>query len=66
MFATKPYINGALIWSLRDFHVKPGYAGGNPKPHKPLDEKGLIDSTGSRKPAFETVRQLFKALIEPR
>ena len=27
VFASKPFINGALIWNLRDFRVKPGWAG---------------------------------------
>jgi beta-glucuronidase len=66
LFATKPFINGALVWILRDFHVKPGYTGGNPKPHPPLNEKGLVDSTGSRKPAFDTVKRLFQAVTKPR
>jgi beta-glucuronidase len=64
VFATKPFINGALVWILRDFHVKPGYDGGNPKPHSPLNEKGLVDSSGSRKPAFGTVQALFGAVTQ--
>ena len=52
VFASKPFINGALIWNLRDFRVKPGWAGGNPLPHPPVNEKGLIDDTGFRKPGF--------------
>jgi beta-galactosidase/beta-glucuronidase len=65
VFATKPYINGALVWILRDFHVKPRYTGGNPKPDPPLNEKGLVDPTGSRKPAFDTVKRLFEAVTKP-
>ena len=65
VYATKPFIAGALVWILRDFHVKPGYRGGNPKPDPPLNEKGLVDLTGARKPAFETVRQMFVAGAKP-
>jgi beta-galactosidase/beta-glucuronidase len=61
VFATKPFVNGALVWILKDFRVKPGYEGGNPKPAPPLNQKGLVDWTGARKPAFETVRRLFLA-----
>ena len=25
VFASKPFISGALIWNLRDFRVKPGW-----------------------------------------
>jgi beta-glucuronidase len=62
----KPFVNGALVWILKDFHVKPSYDGGNPKPDPPLNEKGLVDLTGARKPAFETVRRMFQAVPKPR
>jgi beta-glucuronidase len=61
VFATKPFINGALVWILRDFRVKPGYNGGDPRPAPPLNQKGLVDLTGTRKPAFEVVKTLFHA-----
>ncbi len=66
VLAGKPFINGALVWILKDFHVKPWYHGGNPKPDPPLNEKGLVDLAGARKPAFETVRQLFQTGPQPR
>ena len=46
VFAPKPFVSGAMIWSLRDFRVKPGWAGGNPLPRPPVNEKGLIDDFG--------------------
>jgi beta-glucuronidase len=61
VLASKPFINGAIVWALHDFRVKPGWAGGNPLPHPPVNEKGLIDDTGFRKPAFDTVRRIFGA-----
>jgi beta-glucuronidase len=60
VFGSKPFINAAIVWALHDFRVKPGWAGGNPLPHPPVNEKGLIDDTGFRKPAFDTVRTIFK------
>lgn len=65
VYAARPFIAGALVWILRDFHVKPGYSGGNPKPDPPLNQKGLVDLAGARKPAFETVRQMFRAGAKP-
>ena len=65
VIANKPFINGALVWILRDFRVKPRYDGGNPQPDPPLNEKGLVDLTGARKPAFETVRRLFAGGTNP-
>jgi beta-glucuronidase len=59
VFAQKPYLNGALIWILRDFRVKPLYDGGNPIPNPPLNQKGLVDDSGRRKPAFELVQRLW-------
>jgi beta-glucuronidase len=53
-------LNGALVWILRDFRVKPGYDGGNPQPQSPYNQKGLVDASGGRKPAFETVKRLFR------
>ena len=47
VFAQKPLVSGALVWNLRDFRVKPGWAGGNPLPHPPVNEKGLIDDIGN-------------------
>ena len=60
MFAQKDFLNGALVWILRDFRVKPGYDGGNPQPRPPYNTKGLVDEAGTRKPAFETVKRLFR------
>jgi beta-glucuronidase len=60
VFGGKPFINAAVVWALHDFRVKPGWTGGNPLPHPPVNEKGLIDDAGLRKPAFETVRQIFR------
>jgi beta-glucuronidase len=64
VFATKPFLNGALVWVLRDFRVKPGYDGGNPEPRPPLNFKGLVDDSGERKPAFAVVQHAFQALRE--
>ena len=60
VFGQKDYLNGALVWILRDFRVKPGYEGGNPVPDPPYNTKGLIDEAGVRKPAFDAVKQLFR------
>ena len=59
VFASRPFINAAIVWTLHDFRVKPGWTGGDPLPHPPVNEKGLIDDTGFRKPAFDVVRKVF-------
>jgi beta-glucuronidase len=60
VFAERPFVNAALVWILRDFRVKPLYDGGNPIPDPPNNRKGLVDYAGARKPAFQTVQELFK------
>ena len=60
VFASKPFVSGALIWNLRDFRVKPGWAGGNPFPNPPVNEKGLVDDCGRTKPAWDAVRQVYR------
>jgi len=60
VFDSKPFVNGALIWNLRDFRVKPGWAGGNPKPNPPVNEKGIVSDAGQPKPAFGPVEEIFR------
>ena len=54
-----PYINGAIVWILRDFRVQPGWDGGNPKPSPPVLKKGLVDEFGNKKPAFFDLARRF-------
>jgi len=60
-FARSGVLSGALVWALRDFAVRPGWDGGNPRPHPPLNEKGLFRRDGSPKPAAAAVRRAFAA-----
>jgi len=61
VFASKPFVSGALIWNLRDFRVKPGWAGGNPLPNPPVNEKGLVDDYGRKKPAWGVVQKIYRS-----
>jgi beta-glucuronidase len=58
-----PYMNGALTWILRDFTVRPGWTGGNPRPSAPYNKKGLFNERGGAKPALEAFRA--RALATP-
>ena len=64
VYDSKPFVNGALIWALRDFRVRPQWDGGNPKPQYPLNQKGLDDPFGKPKPAFFAAQRMF-AEIDP-
>jgi beta-glucuronidase len=61
--ASKPYVNGSIIWILKDFRVLPGWTGGNDRARStpPWNNKGLIDQFGAPKPAFSSVGALFRA-----
>ena len=61
-YGQKPFVNGAMAWILRDFRVRPGWDGGNPKPRPPVNFKGLIDENGNRKPSFDEVARLYRNL----
>jgi len=59
--AAKPYLNGAIVWALRDFRVHSAWTGGNPKPKPPWNQKGIVGANGREKPGYREVRKIFKA-----
>lgn len=59
--ASRNFLNGAMIWALRDFRVIPGWAGGNPRPDPPYNHKGLLDVNGNPKPAFREVQKIYRS-----
>jgi hypothetical protein len=64
VFATKPWLSGAIYFALQDFASRPGWGGGNPWPSPPWVEKGLVDQFGNLKPAFRVVSTLFHAVSQ--
>jgi beta-glucuronidase len=61
VFAAKPWLSGAIYWTIQDFVCRPGWNGGNPWPDPPFHHKGLIDLYGAPKPAFATVAAAYAA-----
>jgi beta-galactosidase/beta-glucuronidase len=62
VYATLPWLSGAVYWALKDFRVRPGWTGENPRPVPPLFEKGLITLDNSYfKPAFTDLQQIYKS-----
>ncbi|MFN2617114.1 MAG: glycoside hydrolase family 2 protein [Thermoleophilaceae bacterium] len=61
--ASKPYVNGSIIWILKDFRVLPNWSGGNDRAYAtpPWNNKGLIDQFGAPKPAFSSIGASFRA-----
>jgi len=61
-----PVLSGAIYWTLREFEIFPGWQGGagrRPPEFEPntRHHKGLITYEGVRKPAFELLRERFRA-----
>ena len=63
-YATKPWLSGAIYWALEEFRVRPGWTGGNPRPHPPIHEKGLITFDGRKKPAYFDAQRIYKATVQ--
>jgi hypothetical protein len=61
VFATKPWLSGAIYFALQEFRVRPNWDGGNPRPQSPIHQKGLVSFDGVRKPAFFDVQRIFQA-----
>jgi len=59
VFATKPWLSGAMYFVLQDYVAFPTYSGGDPRPVPPYNQKGLVDFAGNPKPAFSVVSQIY-------
>jgi beta-glucuronidase len=64
VFATKPWLSGAIYFALQDFAARPGWGGGDPWPDPPWVQKGLVDPAGNLKPVFATVSAIFHATTQ--
>jgi hypothetical protein len=61
VFATKPWLSGAIYFALQEFRVRPDWDGGNPRPQPPIHQKGLISFDGQKKPAYFDVQRIYRA-----
>ena len=59
VFRSTRWLDGAIVWLLRDFTLRTDWRGGNPKPTPPYNSKGLVGYDGRRKPAFRLVASNF-------
>lgn len=64
VYASRPWLSGAVWWGLREFRVRPNWAGGNPLPTPPWHGKGLIDRRGVAKPAWKVLRDELQGVDE--
>jgi len=59
IYRKRRFLNGAIVWILKDFRAHTKWQGGNPKPNPPWNNKGLIDESGALKPAFYELARIF-------
>ena len=64
VYLSKPWLAGAIYFTLQEFRVAPGWDGGDPLPDPPIHQKGLISFAGFKKPAYYVVRQMFRATAQ--
>jgi len=57
----RPFVGGAIYWTLQEFAVKPDWDGGAKRsvPRDGIHNKGLITYDGRRKPAWKVAEQDF-------
>jgi beta-glucuronidase len=60
VFASKPWLSGAIEFLLQDFASHPGWSGMNPNtPDPPWVEKGAVDRYGNLKPVYGVMSTIF-------
>jgi beta-glucuronidase len=64
VFASKPWLSGAMYFLLQDTVAFPGYSGGNPWPDPPFNQKGLLDLDGNPKPAWSVVASAYHQTVQ--
>ncbi|HEX8975114.1 MAG TPA: glycoside hydrolase family 2 TIM barrel-domain containing protein [Solirubrobacteraceae bacterium] len=64
VFASRPWMAGAMYFLLQDTPFFPGYTGGNPTPDPPFNQKGLLDLQGNPKPAWTVAQAIYHATVQ--
>ena len=59
VFASKPYLSGAMWFALQTFAARPGWTGGDPLGDPPWVQKGEIDQYGNPTPLFALIQSIY-------
>jgi hypothetical protein len=62
VYRSRPWLDGAIWWGLREFRVRPNWGGGNPLPTPPWHGKGLLGRDMSKKPAWQVLHDEIAGL----
>ena len=61
VYATKPWLSGAIYWALQEFRVRPNWDGGNPRPNPPIHQKGAdLLRRGAQARRSSTLQRIFR------
>jgi beta-glucuronidase len=64
VFASKPWLTGAIYFPMQDFAAKPGFDGGDPLGTPPFVDKGVIDQYGNLKPSFAVMQSIYRSTVQ--
>ncbi len=64
VFASKPYLSGAIWFALQNFAARPGWTGGDPLGDPPCVQKGQIDQYGNPTPLFPLIQSIYKSTVQ--
>jgi beta-glucuronidase len=64
VFASKPYLSGAIWFAMQNFAARPGWTGGSPQGDPPWVEKGEIDQNGNPTPLFPLIQSIFRSTVQ--
>ncbi len=64
VFASKPYLAGAIWFALQTFAARPGWTGGDPLGDPPWVQKGEIDQFGNPTPLFPIIQSIYKSTVQ--
>lgn len=61
VFASKPWLSGAIWFAMQTFAAHPGWGGGNPWPDPPFVQKGTYDQYGQPTPLLPVLSGIYHA-----
>ncbi len=64
VFASKPYLAGAVWFALQTFAARPGWTGGDPLGDPPWVQKGEIDQFGNPTPLFGLIQSIYRSTVQ--
>ncbi len=64
VFASKPWLSGAIWFAMQDFAARPGWTGGDPQGNPPYVQKGVVSLSGAYKPVFSVMQSIYRGTVQ--